>query len=222
MPTQPATDRRVPLSRERVLRAAVTLADRGGIEAVTMRRLGQELGVEAMSLYKHVANKDDVLDGMVDLVVGDIDVPPAGTDWKTAMRQRAISAHETLLAHPWAALLVMSRLNIGPGMTRYLDATLGRLREGGFTVEGALDAWHALDSHIYGFTLQELSLPFEVEETRQVSAAVLGQLSAEEHPYVVEVITRIMQTGREEDFEFGLGLLLDGLERKLAQLSDAR
>jgi AcrR family transcriptional regulator len=222
MPTQPATDRRVPLSRERVLRAAVTLADRGGIEAVTMRRLGQELGVEAMSLYKHVANKDDVLDGMVDLVVGDIDVPPAGTDWKTAMRQRAISAHETLLAHPWAALLVMSRFNIGPGMTRYLDATLGRLREGGFTVEGALDAWHALDSHIYGFTLQELSLPFKVEETRQVSAAVLGQLSAEEHPYVVEVITRIMQTGREEDFEFGLGLLLDGLERKLAQLSDAR
>jgi hypothetical protein len=89
-------------------------------------------------------------------------------------------------------------------------------------VEGALDAWHALDSHIYGFTLQELSLPFKVEETRQVSAAVLGQLSAEEHPYVVEVITRIMQTGREEDFEFGLGLLLDGLERKLAQLSDAR
>ena len=167
-----------------------------------MRRLGQELGVEAMSLYNHVANKDDILDGIVDLVLGDIDVPPAGTDWTTAMRRRAISAHEALLAHPWAAMLIMSRFNIGPGMTQYLDATLGRLREGGFSIEGALDAWHTLDSHIYGFTLQELNLPFDIEESQQVSAAVLGQLPADQFPYVVEVITQIMQTGREEDFEF--------------------
>ena len=214
MPTAtPSADRRAPLSRERVLRAAVALADQNGIESLTMRRLGQELGVEAMSLYKHVANKDDILDGIVDLVLGDIDVPATGTPWKTAMRARAISAHQVLLAHPWAAMLVMSRFNIGPGMTRYLDATLGRLREGGFSIEGALDAWHTLDSHIYGFTLQELNLPFEVEETRNVSAAVLGQLSADRYPHVVEVITQIMQTGREENFEFGLDLILDGLER---------
>ncbi|MGH8823595.1 MAG: TetR/AcrR family transcriptional regulator C-terminal domain-containing protein [Jiangellaceae bacterium] len=217
MPTETDSraERRSPLSRERVLRAAVALADQGGIESLTMRRLGQELGVEAMSLYNHVANKDDILDGIVDLVVGDIGVPPAGTDWKTAMRQRAISAHEVLLAHPWAAILIMSRFNIGPGMTRYLDATLGRLREGGFSIEGALDAWNTLDSHIYGFTLQELNLPFEVEEAQQVSAEVLGQLPADEYPYVVEVITEVMRSGRDEDFEFGLDLILDGLERTL-------
>ena len=103
--------------------------------------------------------------------------------------------------------------SIGPGMTRYLDATLGRLREGGFSVEGALDAWHALDSHIYGFTLQELGLPFEVDEAPQVSADVLGTLSAEQFPHVVEVITHVMQHGRVEDFDFGLELILDGLER---------
>lgn len=216
MATEPRpAARREPLSRERVLRAAVALADQGGIGSVTMRRLGQELGVEAMSLYKHVKNKDDLLDGIVDLVVGDIDVPPAGTPWKEAMRHRAVSAHEVMLAHPWAALQVMSRFNIGPGMTRYLDATLGRLREGGFSIDSALDAWHTLDSHIYGFTLQELGLPFDVEETQQVSADVLQQLPVDEFPHVVEVITKIMQTGRVEDFEFGLDLILDGLERIL-------
>ena len=209
----PSAAPRRPLSRDRVLRAAVELADRSGIEALTMRRLGQQLGVEAMSLYKHVANKDDVLDGIVDLVVGDIEVPPTGTPWRTAMRARAVSAHRVLLAHPWAALQIMSRFSIGPGMTRYLDATLGRLREGGFSVEGALDAWHALDSHIYGFTLQELGLPFEVDEAAQVSADVLGTLSAEQFPHVVEVISHVMEHGRVEDFEFGLELILDGLER---------
>jgi AcrR family transcriptional regulator len=200
-----------------VLRAAVALADSSGIEALTMRRLGQELGVEAMSLYKHVAGKDDVLDGITDLVVSDIEVPPAGNGWRAAMRQRAICAHEVLVAHPWAAMLIMSRFNIGPGMTRYLDATLGRLREGGFSITGALDAWHTLDSHIYGFTLQELGLPFEAEETRQVSSDALVRFSADEYPYVVEVITEVMQSGREEDFEFGLDLILDGLQRTLGQ-----
>jgi len=211
----PSAAARRPLSRDRVLRAAVALADRSGIDALTMRRLGQELGVEAMSLYKHVANKDDVLDGIVDLVVGDIEVPPTGTPWRPAMRARAVSAHAVLLAHPWAALQIMSRFSIGPGMTRYLDATLGRLREGGFSVEGALDAWHTLDSHIYGFTLQELGLPFEVDEAPQVSADVLGSLSAEQFPHVVEVITHVMRHGRVEDFDFGLELILDGLERIL-------
>ena len=207
--------RRVPLTRERVLRSAMALADSSGIESLTMRKLGQDLGVEAMSLYNHVANKDDILDGIVDLVLTDIEVPAEGTDWRTAMRHRSISAHQVLLAHPWAALLIMSRYNIGPGMTQYLNETLGRLREGGFTIHGALDAWHTLDSHLYGFTLQELGLPFEVDEAAQVSAQVLGQLPADEFPYVVEVITAIMQTGREEDFEFGLDLILDGLQRTL-------
>jgi AcrR family transcriptional regulator len=209
--------RRAPLTRERVLRAAINLADRDGIETLTMRRLGQELDVEAMSLYNHVANKDAILDGIVDLVLGDIDVPSTGTPWKTAMRQRAISAHAILLAHPWASLLITSRFNIGPGMTRYLDETLGRLREGGFSIEGALDAWNTLDSHLYGFTLQKLNLPFKAEEAQQVSADVLVQLPANQFPHVVEVITHVMQSGREESFEFGLDLILDGLERKLRQ-----
>jgi AcrR family transcriptional regulator len=208
---------RTPLSRERVLRAAITLADQGGIESLTMRRLGQKLGVEAMSLYKHVSNKDDVLDGIVDLVLGDIEVPPSGTPWREAMRARAVSAHEVLLSHPWAALLIMSRFNIGLGMTRYLDATLGRLREGGFSIEGALDAWHTLDSHIYGFTLQELGLPFAADEAPQVSADVLPALSAEQYPHVVEVISHVMRSGRVEDFTFGLDLILDGLQRTLDQ-----
>ena len=181
-----------------------------------MRGLGRSLGVEAMSLYNHVANKDDLLDGMVDVVVGDIVVPPTGTPWRSALRARCISAHETLLAHPWAALLITSRLAIGPGMTRYLDATLGRLREGGFSIDGALDAWNALDSHLYGFTLQELNLPFAVEESSTISASVLPQIPADEFPYVVEVIGHVMAQGRREDFEFGLDLILDGLERQLA------
>jgi AcrR family transcriptional regulator len=207
--------RRAPLNRDRVLRAAIALADQSGLESLTMRRLGQALGVEAMSLYNHVANKDDILDGIVDLVLSDIDVPPAGTDWKSAMRQRSISAHEVLLSHPWAAMLIMSRFNIGRGMTRYLDATLGRLREGGFSIEGALDAWHTLDSHLYGFTLQQLNLPFGVDEAPQVSAGVLGGLQADEFPHVVEIITHVMKSGREEDFEYGLNLILDGLEKTL-------
>jgi AcrR family transcriptional regulator len=146
--TQRTAPRRGSLTRERVLRAAIALVDEDGIDSLTMRGLGRALGVEAMSLYNHVANKDDLLDGMVDVVVGDIVVPPSGTDWRTAMRARCISAHEMLLAHPWAAMQITSRYSIGPGMTRYLDATLGRLREGGFSIEGALDAWNTLDSHL--------------------------------------------------------------------------
>lgn len=215
--TTPNGEPRLPLSRERVLRAAVTLADRDGIESLTMRRLGQELGVEAMSLYKHVANKDEVLDGIVDLVLSDIDVPSTGTAWREAMRHRSISAHQVLLAHPWAPLLIMSHFNIGPGMTRYLDATLGRLREGGFSISGALDAWHTLDSHLYGFTLQELNLPFEVDQAPQVSSDVLGQLDVDQYPHVVEVIAEVMRSGRKEDFEFGLDLILDGLQKTLDQ-----
>jgi AcrR family transcriptional regulator len=210
-------ERRAPLNRELVLRAAIALADESGIEALSMRKLGQALGVEAMSLYNHVANKDDVLDGIVDLVLSDIEVPPTGTDWKSAMRQRSISAHEVLLSHPWAAMQIMSRFNIGHGMTRYLDATLGRLREGGFTIEGALDAWHTLDSHLYGFTLQQLSLPFGVDEAPHVSADVLGRLQADEFPHVVEIISHVMKSGREENFEYGLDLILDGLEKTLNQ-----
>ena len=221
--TKPSKARktREPVTQERALAAAVVIADSEGIAALTMRRLAHELGVEAMSLYHHVANKDEVLDGITDLVVSDIHVPPTGTDWRSAMRDRAISAHEVLLAHPWAAMMIMSRFNIGPGMTRYLNATLGRLREGGFSIHGALDAWHTLDSHIYGFTLQELQLPFDAADNAQVSADVIELFDAAQFPYVIEVVTEVSKTGRVEHFEFGLDLILDGLEKTLErQLND--
>jgi AcrR family transcriptional regulator len=215
--TGKARKTREPVSRERALTAAVAIADAEGIGSLTMRRLAQELGVEAMSLYHHVANKDEVLDGITDLVVSEIRVPPSGTHWRTAMRDRAISAHDVLLAHPWAAMMIMSRFNVGPGMTRYLDATLGRLREAGFSIHGALDAWHTLDSHIYGFTLQELQLPFDASDNAQVSADSLELVDPAQFPYVVEVVTEVSRTGRVERFEFGLELILDGLERTLDQ-----
>ena len=207
------TEPRVPLSKERMLRAASALADREGIESLSMRKLANELDVGAMSLYYHVANKDELLDGMVDLVVSEIALPSVEADWKTAMRARAISAHEVLVRHRWATMLIVSRINVGPGMTRYLDATLGSLRNAGFSIELALDAWHAMDSHIYGYTLQELNLPFATDEIPELAASFVPLISAEAYPYAYEAVTHVMPSGREETFEFGLDLILDGLER---------
>jgi AcrR family transcriptional regulator len=209
---------RAPLSTERVLRAALVLADAGGIEALTMRRLGQQLGVEAMSLYKHVANKDEILDGIVDLAVGEIALPAPGQGWKAAMRRRGISAHEVLLRHPWACLLLMSRTNVGPAMLRYVDSTLGSLREAGFPVELADYAWNAMDSHIYGFTLQELNFPIEPQQFAEAARTWLPRLPPDTYPHLTEMAVHVME-GRYDgvpDFTFGLDLLLDGLERLLA------
>ena len=158
---EPNATPRIPLTRERVLRAAIALCDEGGIESLSMRKLGQQLGVEAMSLYNHVANKDDILDGIVDVVVNEIDVPPIGDDWKAALRQRANSARAVLSRHPWATGLIESRTNPGPATLRYYDSVIGSLREAGFSIEMAAHAFSALDSYIYGFALQEVSLPFE-------------------------------------------------------------
>ncbi|MBE3073989.1 MAG: TetR/AcrR family transcriptional regulator C-terminal domain-containing protein, partial [Actinobacteria bacterium] len=154
-PARGAARRRKPLSRERVLRAGIDLADKGGLDAVSMRKLGQVLRVEAMSLYKHVANKDDILDGIADLVMGDFEVPSGDVDWKTAIRRSAISAHQALLRHPWASSLIESRLNAGPARLRYLEAVIGVLSAAGFTMPLAIRAVMALDSHTYGFVLQE-------------------------------------------------------------------
>ncbi|MEU0394946.1 TetR/AcrR family transcriptional regulator [Streptomyces sp. NPDC006208] len=209
---------REPLSTERVLRTALALADSGGAEALTMRRLGQELGVEAMSLYKHVANKDAILDGIVDLVVGEISVPSPEDDWKAAMRRRGISAHEVLLRHPWACRLLMSRPHVGPAMLRYVDSTLGSLREAGFSIEQADRAWSAMDSHIYGFTLQRLNFPFEVEQFPEAAATHLPQLPPGRYPHLTEMAVHVMEGTYDgaPDFVFGLDLILDGLERMVA------
>ena len=169
----------LPLSRERVLRAAIRMADEGGIEALSMRKLALELGVQAMSLYNHVANKDEIIDGIVDRVVSVIEVPDFSLDWKTAMRRRSTSAHEVLLRHPWATMPLVSRINVGPAMLGYINATLGCLFEAGFSLEMADHIWNAIDSHIYGFTLQELNFPVETENYSEAAKIGLPLISAD-------------------------------------------
>jgi AcrR family transcriptional regulator len=210
----PESTVQLPLSRERILQVALQKADAEGIEALSMRKLARELGVKAMSLYNHVANKDDMVDGMVDLVVGEIELPSLDMDWKTAMRQRAISAHAVLLRHPWATLALMSRVNVGPAMLRYVDATLACLVEAGFSYPMADYAWNALDSHIYGFTLQALNFPFEAEEYAAAAKDYVAMIPPEKYPYLNQLTHQVMEDRHDglHDFEFGLNLLLNGLE----------
>jgi AcrR family transcriptional regulator len=213
--SNPDTVPPTPLSRERVLRAAIRLADKEGIESLSMRKLAQALGVQAMSLYNHVANKDDLLDGIVDRVVSEIEVPSLEADWKTAMRRRATSAHAVLLRHPWATMPLVSRVNVGPAMLRYVDATLGCLVKAGFAFEMADHAWNAIDSHIYGFTLQELNFPFETAEYSEAATQGLSLIPADKYPYLNR-LTHLVMEGRYNgihDFEFGLELILNGLDR---------
>ncbi len=203
-----------PLSRELVLRTALRLADQGGIEALSMRKLAQELGVQAMSLYNHVENKDDIIDGIVDLVVSEIEVPDLGVDWKAAMRRRSISAHTVLLRHPWSTMPLVSRVNVGVAMLRYVDATLGCLREAGFSFRMADYAWNAIDSHIYGFTLQELNFPFEKADYGKAAQQGLALIPADKYPYLNQLTHQVIDGEYDgiHDFEFGLELILNGLE----------
>ena len=204
-----------PLSRERIIHTALRLVDEGGIESLSMRRLAQELGVKAMSLYNHVANKDDLLDGIVEMVVSEIEIPDLDINWKISMQRRATSAHEVLLRHPWATMLLVSRVNVGSAMLRYVDATLGCLYEAGFSLEMADHAWNAIDSHIYGFTLQEQNFPFKTTEYSEAAAAVLSLIPADKYPHLNQ-LTHYIIRGRYDgihDFEFSLELILDGLEK---------
>jgi AcrR family transcriptional regulator len=210
---------RVPLSRQRALDVAVALADAGGLGSLTMRNLAKELGVEAMSLYHHVANKDDILNGMIDIVFSEIDLPPASTDWKTAMRLRAHSARAALSRHPWAISLMESRTAPDPATLRHHDAVIGCLRRAGFSIEMTAHAYSVLDSYIYGFAHQQMNLPFATEEeSKKVAGAILHQLPADEYPHFIELTTEhVLQPGYDygSEFEFGLDLILDGLERSL-------
>jgi AcrR family transcriptional regulator len=208
---------RAPLTRERVLRAAVRLADEGGIESLSMRRLGQELGVQAMSLYNHVAGKDDIRSGILELVLGEIDNAPAGADWKAALRETAISAHDVLVRHPWAAGMMHTTPRIIPARMEWMEGVLGTLREAGFSADLTHHAYHALDSHITGFTLWEVSFPFATrEELADLAEGFLGQISPDVYPYVIEHAQQHLDEPHPEapsEFEFGLDLILDGLER---------
>ena len=215
--TERPVEARTRLSRERVVRAAVTLADEVGIDSLSMRRLGEALGVEAMSLYNHVANKSQLLDGMVDLVFSEIDTPTeADRDWRSAMRRRAISAREVLSRHPWAIGLMESRTTPGSATLRHHDAVIGSLRRGGFSVAMAAHAFSVLDSYIYGFALQEANLPFDTgEATAELAQAILAQ-AADEYPHLTELtVEHVLQPGYDygHEYAFGLELILTGLER---------
>ncbi len=212
---QAAPESRIPLSPDRVLRAAVELADEGGLESLSMRRLAQQLGVEAMSLYHHVRNKHDLLGGMLDIVYAEIKEPSSEGDWRSAMRRSAISFHHVLLSHPWACSLFMTAIDPGPLRLHHMDAVLGRLRSAGFSAEMTHQAYHALDSHIVGFTLW--LLPFLAFAKQQPDYAVrfLQELPIGELPHLIEHVHVHMAPERPGDvgaFEFGLDLILDGLE----------
>jgi AcrR family transcriptional regulator len=214
---KPTTQPRTPLSRERVLHTAVAFADQSGISSLSMRKLGEVLGVEAMSLYNHVTSKGDLLDGMIDYVFSEIGLPAGEADWKTAMRQRAASARQVLIRHRWAIGLMESRSSPGPATLRHHDAVIGSLRGAGFPIALAAHAFSVLDSYIYGFALQEASLPFDAgEETADLARMIMAQFTPDEYPHLTELtVEHVLQPGYEygDEFEFGLDLILDGLER---------
>ncbi len=207
---------RIPLSRERMLRAAMVLADSGGIESLSMRRLAEELGVKAMSLYNHVADRDEIVDGIVDLVFAEIVVPADQGDWKAAMRARGISAHQALRRHPWASSLMQSRTNPGPATLRHHDTVIGSLRAAAFTIHLAAHAFAVMDSYIYGFAQQQHNLTYTTaEEAAAVAESILRQLPARTYPHLAEMIIEHVLTpdyDYAKEFDFGLDLILDGLE----------
>jgi AcrR family transcriptional regulator len=212
---KPRRERRAPLSRDRVLHAAVVLADEAGIESLSMRKLADELGVKAMSLYNHVANKDDVLDGIVDAAWGEIRLPTGEADWKTEIREITISAHETMLRHPWVSGLWM-RQKPGPARLRYGDSLLGCLRNAGFSKDLTYHAYHIIESYVIGYTFQVLSVrAVDTELFADVVGRFLsGEFSAE-YPHFTEHALQHMEP-RDDDvsaYELGLDLILDGLEK---------
>ncbi len=203
------------LSRERVLGAAIGLADRDGIEALTMRRLADELGAGAMSVYYHVAGKDEIIDGMVETVVREMTLPPAGPDWKASLKLAATSAHEVLLRHPWATAMILSRPVVSPARLRQMDAILGCLRGAGFSAEQTDLAYHVLDSHIMGFTLWLVGIRAGLERLGPVTNA-FDLFDADALPHLAEHAREHQRERRADEpgpFAFGLDLILDGLER---------
>ena len=215
-----STESRDTLNRERVLRAAMDLADESGIESVTMRELGRRLEVKAASLYNHIAGKDDLLDGMANLAISEIDVPCDGVGWKDAMLRRAISAREVFARHQWAAGLIDSRDRSGPGRLSYVDRILGVLIRGGFSPAAAANAFLVLDSYIYGFERQRSTAsPADSADTTEAAREILAAIPDGAYPFAALVANEYAANpfDQESAFEFGLGLILDGLERSLGR-----
>ena len=219
--TKRSKRKRTPLSRERVLRTAIKLADERGVQELTMRKLAKELDVEAMSLYNHVAHKDDLLDGMIDLVFGEIEAPAEGADWKGELRKRAVSTREALRRHPWAVGAMEGRGNHGPSNLHVHNAVLGCLRSAGFSVEMTVHAYSVQDAYIYGFALQQTDMSSETPEDFAAEAQrqmVDYEAVLADYPYLVEVVGGyVAKAGYdyESEFLFGLDVILDGLERLL-------
>jgi AcrR family transcriptional regulator len=211
--------RRIPLNRERVLQAAIAIADTAGIGALTIRSLAHELGVKPMAIYYHVANKDEILDGIVDLVFGEIELPEADGDWRSELVRRASSARRVLSRHHWAIGLMESRKSPGPATLRHHDAVLGTLRKAGFTVEMTAHAYALLDSYVYGCARQEAALPFSGADTAaEVAEPMMQQFPADAYPHLVEMATEyILQPGYDfgDEFDFGLRVILDALTRSI-------
>ena len=214
---------RTPLTASRVLARAIDLADKIGIERLTIRKLAAELDVKPMTIYHHVLNKEAILDGMVDLVFSDISQPPEDTDWKTAMRRRSLSAREVLARHPWAVPLMESRTAPGTETLRHHDAVIGCLRRGGFSIEMTAHAYALIDSYLYGFALQEANLPATGgEQMADLAESIIDPLPAGEYPHLMELTAEhILQPGYDfsAEFEFGLDLILDSLEVAAKQSS---
>jgi AcrR family transcriptional regulator len=211
-----ATTSRAPLSRDRILEAALELVDEGGIESLSMRKLGQKLGFEAMSLYNHVANKDDVIDGILDLVLAEGKLPAAGGDWDTAIRESAISVHAALRDHAWACTLVMAPGHIRPARMEYMNALLGRLRAAGFSADETYHAYHVLDGHIFGFSLYETSHSYTEEDAAEFEANLEQILPVDTYPHLNEHGKQHLTEGPHREvsaFEFGLDLILEGLRK---------
>jgi AcrR family transcriptional regulator len=217
---KPQTERRTPLTRERVLQTALDLADRDGLEALSMRRLGPELGVEAMALYRHVRDKDDLLDGLLEALVGQIEIVRPDRDWKAALREQSMTARRTLLRHPWARRLLEERGTAGSAMLDYIEGVLAILRAGGFTLDLAHHALHVLGARIFGFN-QDI---FEDSTPTDPSAPpdpIRSGLLADRYPRITELATSVSHDGvlgacdDDVEFAFGLDLVLEGLERRL-------
>jgi AcrR family transcriptional regulator len=218
---QSAPMKREPLSRDKVFAAAVRITDVDGLAALTMRSLAQELGVKPMSLYYYVRNKEEILDGIVDSVFAEIDLPEIGKNWRTEVRRRAHSARAALTRHPWALALMETRTNPGPATLRHHDAMLGTLRAEGFSLSMTAQAYALIDAYVYGFALQEASLPFEgAESAGDVADSIMKDFGAGDYPHLVEFATQhVLQPGYDfgAQFDFGLDLILDALAARLQE-----
>ena len=205
---------KAPMSRERVLSAAIDFSDANGIESLSMRKLARELGVEAMTLYYYVANKQDLLEGMSDLVAAEIELPAEDLDWRSATRDRATSAHAALVRHHWVTPLWM-RVMIGPARMRYMDSALGVYRRAGLTPASTELAFHAVENHVVGYALQEVSFPLEADDLADAARGFLENLPADEYPFLAEHVRQHLTHEEIESgsFEFGLEQFLDGIER---------